>query len=70
MMSELSELAANLSSCSACGQRIPATAKLAARTITQSQAQTLGIGTKVENFEDVPVKLCLNCRIRLAELSR
>jgi hypothetical protein len=52
--------------CYACGQTIPPTAKLATRTITREQAQVLGI----ENCDTNTVTLCLNCRIRLAELSR
>ena len=52
--------------CKACGQAIPPAAKLATRTVTPEQAHLLGI--KIIN-PDV-LALCLNCRIRLAELSR
>jgi hypothetical protein len=52
--------------CDACGQNIPATAKLATRTVTKAQAEVLGIPLTADEI----ATLCLNCRIRLAELSR
>jgi hypothetical protein len=52
--------------CNACGRPIPPTAKLATRIVTREQAQLLGI----ELSETLALTLCLNCRIRLAELAR
>jgi hypothetical protein len=57
--------------CDACGQAIPAAAKLAAGIASRRHARTLGIQTGDGDPDSIlEVTLCLNCRIHLAKISR